>query len=71
MGPSGAEGFNVRMSEVVLYGVLALGFIDAAVLYATVLSRRVHQRRVSARIEQTRHLSAVVRTDLALQRGAI
>jgi hypothetical protein len=70
MGASGHEGFNVRMSEVVLYGVLVLGFIDAAVLYASVLSRRVHQRRVNTRIEQTRHLSAVVRTDLALQRGA-
>jgi len=70
MGASRPEGFNVRMSEVVLYGVLVLGFIDAAVLYASVLSRRVHQRRVNARIEQTRHLSAVVRADLALQRGA-
>jgi hypothetical protein len=69
MGVWIARRLNLPMTEAVLYGILVLGLIDAAVLYATILSRRVHERRINARIDETRHLSAVLRADLALHRG--
>jgi hypothetical protein len=46
---------------------LALG----AVLYGTLISRRVHDRRVQARIRESIHLYAVVRSFLAERRQAL
>ncbi|HEX6138965.1 MAG TPA: hypothetical protein VF013_00700 [Candidatus Limnocylindria bacterium] len=52
-----------------LIGLLALALLDAAILYAFVVSRRVHERRIRQRIDETRHLAAVLRAGLAAQRA--
>jgi hypothetical protein len=52
-----------------LLGLLVLAMGDAAILYACVIARRAHDRRIQARIHETRHLEATLRAGLALQRG--
>lgn len=58
------------MTDAPLAALTMVGLIDAAVLYAAVISRRVHERRIRRRIDQVRHVAAVVRCDLAMVREA-
>lgn len=70
MGFDPVAALNVVM-DVLTWGALTLLLVTATVLYAALISQRVHERRLRERVRQTMHLSAVVRTMLAEQRGAV
>lgn len=50
--------------------LLTAALVDGAVLYAVLVARRVHERRVQERLQDTAHLYSVVRTTLADRRAA-
>ena len=52
-----------------IFGLIAFGLADAAILYARIVVRRVHERRIQTRLAETNHLHAVVRASFAAQRG--
>jgi hypothetical protein len=52
-----------------IFGFLAFGLADAAILYARIVARRVHDRRIRTRLAETNHLHAVARASFAAQRG--
>jgi hypothetical protein len=58
------------MTSELVAAALLLALPVATVLYGTLVSRRVHDRRVQARIQQSIHLYAVVRGLLAERRQA-
>ncbi|HET6380169.1 MAG TPA: hypothetical protein VFH63_03930 [candidate division Zixibacteria bacterium] len=57
------------MAEPIALIVLVVLLCITAFLYAQLLSVRVHQRRVQGRIDETIHLTAVVRATLAERRS--
>jgi hypothetical protein len=46
-----------------------LGLLDGAVLYGRLIRRRVHERRIQARLSESAHLYGLVRVMLADQRS--
>lgn len=56
------------MTSEIAIAALLLALTCATVLYGSLVSRRVHDRRVQARIEQSIHLYAVVRGFFAERR---
>jgi hypothetical protein len=58
------------MTSELVTAALLLALTAATILYGTLVSKRVHDRRVQARIQQTIHLYAVVRGFLAERRQA-
>jgi hypothetical protein len=59
------------MTSELVIAALLLVLTSATVLYGSLVSRRVHERRVQARIEQSIHLYAVVRGFLGERRQAV
>ena len=59
------------MTSELVIAALLLALTSATVLYGSLVSRRVHERRVQARIEQSIHLYAVVRGFLGERRQAV
>jgi hypothetical protein len=57
------------MPEQLAWILLIAILCSAAVMYAWLISERVHERRVRGRLDETIHLTAVVRTSLAQRRG--
>lgn len=45
-----------------------IGLLDGALLYSRLVVRRVHDRRIQARIAESAHLYGLVRVTLADQR---
>jgi hypothetical protein len=56
------------MTSELVTAALLLVLTAATILYGTLVSKRVHDRRVQARIQQSIHLYAVVRSFLAERR---
>ena len=52
----------------VLLALLAL--VDGAVLYGIIVARRVHERRIARRIQDSAHLYGLVRVMLADRQSA-
>jgi hypothetical protein len=69
-GPWEDDGADrtLRRMDTLVWGAVALVLSATAVLYASLVSQRVHERRLRARIAQTIHLTAVVRAFLAERR---
>ena len=59
------------MTSELVIAALLVALTSATVLYGSLVSRRVHERRVQARIEQSIHLYAVVRGFLGERRQAV
>jgi len=51
-------------------GLVLAALIDSAVLYAGLVARRRHHRRVEARLQESAHLYGLVRVSLADRRPA-
>ncbi len=62
---------NAGMADMVVSALLLMALGATAVLYAALISQRVHDRRLRSRMDQTLHVSAVARARLAerLQRA--
>jgi len=58
----------VQVTTEFVAAVLLLALPCAALLYGAIVSKRVHDRRVQARIQESIHLYAVERTFLAERR---
>jgi hypothetical protein len=56
------------MTSELVAAALLLALTFATVLYGALVSQRVHDRRVQARIQESIHLYAVVRSFLAERR---
>jgi hypothetical protein len=59
------------MTSELAIAALLLALTLATVLYGSLVSKRVHDRRVQARIQQSIHLYAVVRGFLGERRQAV
>jgi hypothetical protein len=59
------------MTDPILLVVLLMASCGATALWATLISRRVHDRRVQARLRESIHLYAVVRAFFAERRSTI
>jgi len=51
-------------------GLVLAALIDSAVLYAGLVARRRHHRRVEARLQESAHLYGLVRVSLSDRRPA-
>lgn len=50
--------------------LILAGLVDSAVLYGAAIVRRVHRRRVDARLQESARLYGVIRVQLADRRAA-
>lgn len=67
----GARAFPVRVMTELVDAAFLVALALGTVLYGALISRRVHDRRVQARIRESIHLYAVVRSLLAERRQAV
>ena len=58
------------MVDLVPVLLVLAALLDAVVLYAVLVGRRVHQRRINQRIQDSAHLYGLVRVTLADRRTA-
>ena len=58
------------MPDPVVSALVLAGLVDVATLYARVMSRRVHQRRIDERIAASARLYGLIRVTLADRRVA-
>jgi hypothetical protein len=64
-------GFDTRaMFDAIPILLLIAALVDAAVLYSIHVGRRVHQRRIDERLQESAHLYGLVRVTLAQRRAA-
>jgi hypothetical protein len=62
------RGFPVGMTTEFVAAAFVLALALGTVLYGALVSKRMHDRRVQARIQESIHLYAVVRSVLAERR---
>lgn len=60
----------MRVTTELAAAALLVTLTGATVLYGALVSKRVHDRRIKARMQETIHLYAVVRSLLAERRQA-
>jgi len=58
------------MVDMVPVLLVMVALLDATVLYAVLVGRRAHQRRIDQRIQDSAHLYGLVRVTLADRRTA-
>jgi hypothetical protein len=66
-----ARAFPVPVMTELVDAAFIVALALGTVLYGTLISRRVHDRRVQARIRESVHLYAVTRSLLAERRQAV
>lgn len=64
----GAPRQDQPMPDSVGTALALIGLLDGALLYGRLIARRVHERRVQARLDESAHLYGLVRVTLADQR---
>jgi hypothetical protein len=59
------------MTDSILVAGLLIALMGAAALWGALISQRVHDRRIQARLQETNHLYAVVRAFFAERRSPV
>ncbi len=58
------------MADPIQLALVLVGLVDATALYAHLVGRRRHERRIEARLQQSAHLYGLVRIAVADRRFA-
>jgi uncharacterized protein YpbB len=58
------------MADPFQFAFVLVGLVDATALYALLVARRRHERRIEARLQQSAHLYGLVRVAVADRRFA-
>lgn len=70
MGAARVCAHHRPMDDMARVALTLAALADGTVLYALMAARRTHQRRLKARLDDSRHLYSVVRITLADRRTA-
>jgi hypothetical protein len=70
MGAARVGAHHRPMDDMARIALTLAALADGTVLYALIAARRMHQRRLKARLDASRHLSSAVRIQLADRRTA-